>query len=164
MTSAAAAALLLPLLLQLLCGSAAGNITANTHVYHCDFCLAPGQHSHMVRPCCRWKLRVRARRSYFARPQYAVRDRNGKHVFGTPPEDSPAAPLPPAELSDGVACRPVMVVQSDSRKPSWKMVQYARAGVVGALSVALRQLHEEFFGGSDHATALPLPVPPPRAA
>ncbi len=40
----------------------------------------------------------------------------------------------------------------------------SRAGVVGALSVALRRLHEEFFGGSDLATALPLRLPPPRAA
>ena len=40
----------------------------------------------------------------------------------------------------------------------------SRAGVVGALSVALRRLHEEFFGGSELATALPLRLPPPRAA
>jgi predicted NBD/HSP70 family sugar kinase len=38
----------------------------------------------------------------------------------------------------------------------------ARAGVVGALSVALRRLHDEFFGVAELAAALPLP--PPRAA
>jgi len=37
-----------------------------------------------------------------------------------------------------------------------------RAGVVGALSVALRRLHDEFFGVAELATTLPLP--PPRAA
>jgi len=36
-----------------------------------------------------------------------------------------------------------------------------RAGVVGALSVALRSLHHEFFGVAELASALPLP--PPRA-
>src|SRR5581483_5437016 len=36
-----------------------------------------------------------------------------------------------------------------------------RAGVVGALSVALRRLHDEFFGVAELAAALPLP--PPRA-
>jgi predicted NBD/HSP70 family sugar kinase len=39
-----------------------------------------------------------------------------------------------------------------------------RAGVVGALSVALRRLHEEYFGVAELAAALPLPLPPPRAA
>jgi len=38
----------------------------------------------------------------------------------------------------------------------------ARAGVVGALSVALRRLHDEFFGVAELASDLPLP--PPRAA
>jgi hypothetical protein len=37
-----------------------------------------------------------------------------------------------------------------------------RAGVVGALSVALRRLHHEFFGVAEFAAARPLP--PPRAA
>ena len=36
-----------------------------------------------------------------------------------------------------------------------------RAGVVGALSVALRRLHDEFFGVAELAAAMPLP--PPRA-
>lgn len=36
-----------------------------------------------------------------------------------------------------------------------------RAGVVGALSVALNRLHDEFFGVAELASALPLP--PPRA-
>jgi predicted NBD/HSP70 family sugar kinase len=36
-----------------------------------------------------------------------------------------------------------------------------RAGVVGALSVALRRLHDEFFGVAELASDLPLP--PPRA-
>jgi predicted NBD/HSP70 family sugar kinase len=36
-----------------------------------------------------------------------------------------------------------------------------RAGVVGALSVALNKLHDELFGVADLAAALPLP--PPRA-
>lgn len=40
----------------------------------------------------------------------------------------------------------------------------SRAGVVGALSVALRRLHEEFFGSSELAGAMPLRLPPPRAA
>ncbi|HUI63149.1 MAG TPA: ROK family transcriptional regulator [Steroidobacteraceae bacterium] len=39
-----------------------------------------------------------------------------------------------------------------------------RAGVVGALSVALRRLHEEFFGVAELAPALPLPPPAPRSA
>lgn len=60
-----------------------------------------------------------------------------------------------AAVLDRLAPRPVEVRTSTLG---------ARAGVVGALSVALRQLHEEFFGGSEHATALPLPLPPPRAA
>ena len=34
-----------------------------------------------------------------------------------------------------------------------------RAGVVGALSVALRRLHDEFFGVAELAAALPLPPP-----
>ena len=34
-----------------------------------------------------------------------------------------------------------------------------RAGVVGALSVALRRLHGEFFGVAELAAALPLPPP-----
>jgi predicted NBD/HSP70 family sugar kinase len=37
-----------------------------------------------------------------------------------------------------------------------------RAGVVGALSVALRRLHDEFFGVADLAADLPLP--PPRVS
>ena len=37
-----------------------------------------------------------------------------------------------------------------------------RAGVVGALSVALRRLHDEFFGVAEFASTLPLP--PPAAA
>jgi predicted NBD/HSP70 family sugar kinase len=37
-----------------------------------------------------------------------------------------------------------------------------RAGVVGALSVALRRLHGEFFGVAELATDLPLP--PPRTS
>lgn len=36
-----------------------------------------------------------------------------------------------------------------------------RAGVVGALSVALRRLHAEFFGVAELAGALPLPPPAP---
>jgi predicted NBD/HSP70 family sugar kinase len=40
----------------------------------------------------------------------------------------------------------------------------ARAGVVGALSVALRRLHEEFFGVAELAAALPLPPPAHRGA
>ncbi len=39
-----------------------------------------------------------------------------------------------------------------------------RAGVVGALSVALRRLHDEFFGVAEFATALPLPPPARRSA
>jgi predicted NBD/HSP70 family sugar kinase len=39
-----------------------------------------------------------------------------------------------------------------------------RAGVVGALSVALRRLHEEFFGVAELAAALPLPPPAHRSA
>jgi predicted NBD/HSP70 family sugar kinase len=35
-----------------------------------------------------------------------------------------------------------------------------RAGVVGALSVALRHLHDEVFGVAELAAALPLPPPP----
>ena len=38
-----------------------------------------------------------------------------------------------------------------------------RAGVVGALSVALRRLHDDAFGVAELAAALPLP-PPPRSA
>jgi predicted NBD/HSP70 family sugar kinase len=34
-----------------------------------------------------------------------------------------------------------------------------RAGVVGALSVALRRLHDEVFGVAELAAALPLPPP-----
>jgi predicted NBD/HSP70 family sugar kinase len=37
-----------------------------------------------------------------------------------------------------------------------------RAGVVGALSVALRRLHDDAFGVAELATAMPLP--PPRSA
>ena len=37
-----------------------------------------------------------------------------------------------------------------------------RAGVVGALSVALRRLHRDAFGVAELAAALPLP--PPRSA
>lgn len=40
----------------------------------------------------------------------------------------------------------------------------ARAGVVGALSVALRRLHDEFFGIAELAAALPLPPPAQRHA
>jgi len=39
-----------------------------------------------------------------------------------------------------------------------------RAGVVGALSVALRRLHDEFFGVAEHVAALPLPPPAQRSA
>jgi predicted NBD/HSP70 family sugar kinase len=39
-----------------------------------------------------------------------------------------------------------------------------RAGVVGALSVALRRLHDEFFGVAELAAALPLPPPAHRSA
>ena len=39
-----------------------------------------------------------------------------------------------------------------------------RAGVVGALSVALRRLHDEFFGVAEFAAALPLPPPAHRSA
>jgi len=39
-----------------------------------------------------------------------------------------------------------------------------RAGVVGALSVALRRLHDECFGVADLAPALPLPPPAQRSA
>jgi predicted NBD/HSP70 family sugar kinase len=39
-----------------------------------------------------------------------------------------------------------------------------RAGVVGALSVALRRLHDEFFGVAELAAALPLPPPARRSA
>src|ERR1700722_10380815 len=39
-----------------------------------------------------------------------------------------------------------------------------RAGVVGALSVALRRLHEEIFGVAELAAALPLPPPAHRSA
>lgn len=39
-----------------------------------------------------------------------------------------------------------------------------RAGVVGALSVALRRLHDEFFGVGELTTALPLPPPAHRSA
>ncbi len=39
-----------------------------------------------------------------------------------------------------------------------------RAGVVGALSVALRRLHDEFFGVAELAAALPLPPPARRHA
>ena len=38
-----------------------------------------------------------------------------------------------------------------------------RAGVVGALSVALRRLHDEVFGVGDFASALPLPPPAQRS-
>jgi hypothetical protein len=38
-----------------------------------------------------------------------------------------------------------------------------RAGVVGALSVALRRLHDDIFGVAELAAAMPLP-PPTRAA
>jgi predicted NBD/HSP70 family sugar kinase len=37
-----------------------------------------------------------------------------------------------------------------------------RAGVVGALSVALRRLHDDAFGVAELAAAMPLP--PPRSA
>ncbi|MBS0374730.1 MAG: ROK family transcriptional regulator [Proteobacteria bacterium] len=40
----------------------------------------------------------------------------------------------------------------------------ARAGVVGAVSVALRRLHDEFFGVAELASALPLPPPAQRHA
>lgn len=40
----------------------------------------------------------------------------------------------------------------------------ARAGVVGALSVALRRLHDEFFGVAELAAALALPPPARRHA
>jgi hypothetical protein len=36
-----------------------------------------------------------------------------------------------------------------------------RAGVVGALSVALRRLHDDVFGVAELAAAMPLP--PPRS-
>src|ERR1700691_1636577 len=39
-----------------------------------------------------------------------------------------------------------------------------RAGVVGALSVALRRLHDAFFGVAELAIALPLPPPAQRGA
>jgi predicted NBD/HSP70 family sugar kinase len=39
-----------------------------------------------------------------------------------------------------------------------------RAGVVGALSVALRRLHDEIFGVAELTTALPLPPPAQRGA
>jgi predicted NBD/HSP70 family sugar kinase len=39
-----------------------------------------------------------------------------------------------------------------------------RAGVVGALSVALRRLHDEIFGVAELAAALPLPPPAQRSA
>lgn len=39
-----------------------------------------------------------------------------------------------------------------------------RAGVVGALSVALRRLHDELFGVAELAATLPLPPPPARAS
>jgi len=38
-----------------------------------------------------------------------------------------------------------------------------RAGVVGALSVALRRLHDEVFGVAEFATTLPLPPPAQRS-
>lgn len=53
-----------------------------------------------------------------------------------------------------LAARPVEVRASTLGK---------RAGVVGALSVALRRLHDEAFGVAEIAAALPLP-PPPRSA
>jgi len=51
-----------------------------------------------------------------------------------------------------IAARPVEIRASTLGK---------RAGVVGALSVALNKLHDELFGVADLAAALPLP--PPRA-
>src|SRR6202050_4019770 len=38
-----------------------------------------------------------------------------------------------------------------------------RAGVVGAVSVALRRLHDEFFGVAEHVAAVPLPPPAQRS-
>jgi len=53
-----------------------------------------------------------------------------------------------------LAARPVEIRTSTLGK---------RAGVVGALSVALRRLHDDAFGVAELAAALPLP-PPPRSA
>jgi len=57
-----------------------------------------------------------------------------------------------ARVLSRIATRPVEIRASTLGK---------RAGVVGALSVALNKLHDELFGVADLAAALPLP--PPRA-